>query len=126
MNILRNNTLNMLLACGSPGSAMAYHLNPTLVQPGLVHRSITGEEAPGLDAGIEAAPVETTTEVATSAPFSVLGWISAVFERLERRTWEHEMRERESYLAKSQNVYDLECRMRDLESDGFNRHNVLR
>jgi hypothetical protein len=118
MNILRNNTLNMLLACGSPGSALAYHLKPALVQPGLMHRNMAGEtQANGVaEAAAVVAPADTSAAI---APFSVWGWIMGVFDYLERRSWEHEMRERETYLAGAQNVFDLENRMRELESGRY-------
>lgn len=119
MNILRNNTLNMLLACGSPGSALAYHLKPGLVQPGLMHRNITGEDVRNALVEGAAAVVAPAETVESAAPFSVWGWITGVFDYLERRSWEHDMREREAYLAKSQNAFDLENRMRDLESGRY-------
>ena len=38
-----------------------------------------------------------------------------LLERLDHWFWTHEQRERETYLAKSTDVYDLEARIRDLE-----------
>src|SRR4249920_3841067 len=93
--------LGMLMACGSPGSALAYHLGLTVFEPGMVRRNTTPEIlAEGVD---PAPPVSEATKTKTkrdapSAP-SVRGWLGRLFDRLEAWSWEREMREREAYLA---------------------------
>ena len=41
-----------------------------------------------------------------------------IFERLDRWLWRQEMKEREAWLAQSQDIFELEQRMRMLERVG--------
>jgi hypothetical protein len=45
-----------------------------------------------------------------------------LLDRLEHWFWTREQRATEAYLAKSQDVFDLEARIRDLERNGPDRH----
>jgi hypothetical protein len=45
-----------------------------------------------------------------------------ILERLDRWFWQQEQREREAYLAKAQDVYDLEERIRRLERSVGSRY----
>jgi hypothetical protein len=113
----------MLMACGSLGSALAYDLGLTVFEPGMVRRNTTSDTP--ADSG-DLAPVQSETNKteaksdASRAP-SVRGWLGRLFDRLEAWSWEREMREREAYLARAQDLYDLEARMRHLDGDEFSR-----
>jgi hypothetical protein len=54
------------------------------------------------------------------------GWLARLFERLENWAWDRQQREREAYLAQSADLYDLEYRMRQLDSDMVSRGCMLR
>lgn len=115
--------LGMLMACGSPGSALAYHLGQTVFEPGMVRRTITPETPAG---PVNRAPApsgtnQTETKSDASRAPSVRGWLGRLFDRLEAWSWEREMQEREAYLAQAQDLYDLEARMRHLDGDEFSR-----
>ena len=103
--------LGMLMASGSPGSALAYQLGQAKFESGMVRRN-TVPETPVVPAnqGKDASPAPPAR-----------GWLGRLFDRLEAWSWEREMREREAYLAKSQDIYDLEARMRYLDGDAFSR-----
>ncbi len=113
--------LGMLMACGSPGSALAYHLGQTVFEPEVVRRNTTsgtpakqGDRAP-----VPSGTNKTATKSDASRAPSVQGWLGRLFDRLEAWSWEREMREREAYLAQAQDLYDLEARMRHLDGDEF-------
>jgi hypothetical protein len=115
--------LGMLMACGSPGSALAYHLGLTVFEPEMVRRNTTpetlaehGDRAPAVSG---ATKMETKRDAPRVPP--VRGWLGRMFDRLEAWSWEREMREREAYLAQAQDLYDLEARMRHLDGDEFSR-----
>jgi hypothetical protein len=115
--------LGMLMACGSPGSALAYHLGLATFEQGMVRRNTTPETL--AECGDRQPAVSGPTKMeaksdASSTP-SVRGWLGRVFDRLEAWAWEREMRTREAYLAQSQDIYDLEARMRYLDGDEFSR-----
>jgi len=103
--------LGMLMACGSPGSALAYHLGLTTFEPGMVRRNITTEPS--------TAPADRAGDASRVPPTT--GWFGRLFDRLEAWAWEREMREREAFLAQAQDLYDLEARMRHLDGDEFSR-----
>ena len=97
--------LAMLLACGSPGSAMSYH--------GLM---------PRFEAHlVQCNAVESTgTPVPTAPPptglRSVVATLAARLIRPFRESlWQRELRARNTYLAGAQNFSDLEERMRALD-----------
>jgi hypothetical protein len=115
--------LGMLMACGSPGSALAYHLGLTTFEQEMVRRNTTPETptdtADRAPAGSGATKKETKSDAPRVPP--IRGWLGRVFDRLEAWAWEREMRTREAYLAQSQDIYDLEARMRYLDGDEFSR-----
>lgn len=91
--------LAMLLACGSPGSAMAFH--------GLTPRF-------GADLVQRSAPAPTAA-LKPAAPAVVAVWFARLVRPFRESLWQREVRARESYLAGAQNISDLEDRMRALE-----------
>lgn len=97
--------LAMLLACGSPGSAMAYHGLTPRFGADLVQRS-----AP------ESVTGPAPTAPAKAAPPSVVAvWFARLVRPFRESRWQREVRAREAYLAGAQNISDLEERMRALE-----------
>jgi hypothetical protein len=96
----------MLMACASPGSALAYHL--------------------GSDAG-KAAVVQRDSAVSGPAqPKSGSGW-RGLLEQLEQWSWERQMKAQEAYLSQATDLCDLEARMRRIDStDGAARGQALR
>lgn len=95
--------LAMLLACGSPGSAIAYHGLTPRFEAELVRRS---------------APKSGThsDSVTVPAPASLLpAWFTGLVRPFRESLWQREVRAREAYLAGAQNISDLEERMRTLE-----------
>jgi hypothetical protein len=109
-----NERFGMLMASGSPGSALAYQLGNTQVGPDMMRRNIT--------------TVNATEAVETGkAPVQTLGaWLRNLFDRFEAWAYAREMREIEAYLAQAQNHADLEARMRHLHDDLLSRARALR
>ena len=105
-----NERFGMLMASGSPGSALAYHVGKTASEAVLPRRNMTTSGGP------EGAP-------AGHGPGS---WLRRLFERFEAWTYSREMREVEAYLAQAQNQADLEARMRHLHDDLLSRARTLR
>jgi hypothetical protein len=97
--------LSLLMACASPGSALAYHLGLASSEAVLMQRS-TG--AAGQPAAGPAEPVRSVVTWLTGLPAAVARWYA-----------ERERRELDRYLAQAQNVSDLEARMRDLHSGRY-------
>jgi Protein of unknown function (DUF3563) len=112
--------LGTLMASGSPGSALAYHLGQTVFEPGMAQRTMA-REAPANGALVTSPTTRTQTKSDAPRAPSIRGWLGRVFDRLEAWSWEREMREREAYLAQAQDLYDLEARMRRLDGDEFSR-----
>lgn len=109
---LFNERFGMLMACASPGSALAYHLGTAISKHNLVQRTST--VAP---AGEQAAP----------QPNSGKNWLSRALDRLEQWSWERQLRADEAYLAEATDLCDLEARIRRLDGgDGLSRSRVLR
>ena len=113
--------MGMLMACGSPGSALAYHLGQTTFGPMMVQRGKTPESSL---AQPERTPASGTTASQESgadiaAGRSLKGWLARAWRRLETWSWQRQMREREAYLAQATDLVDLEARMRDLDGDAF-------
>lgn len=113
--------MGMLMACGSPGSALAYHLGQTTFRPDMVQRGTTPESSL---AQPERTPASGTTAsqesgADTAAGRSLKGWLTRAWRRLETWSWQRQMREREAYLAQATDLVDLEARMRDLDGDAF-------
>jgi hypothetical protein len=110
-----NEKLMLTLACGSPGSAWAYHRLLDHEGPDMVRRtSEAAEEQP-------AAAAEARVSLA-----SALGnLIGKFWRRLEQWSWEQQVRRDEAYLAQAQNLFDLEARMRRLDGGAFARARAL-
>jgi uncharacterized protein DUF3563 len=109
---LFNERFGMLMACASPGSALAYHLGTTKSEADLVRRTSTPVQAGG-----KAAP----------QPNSGKNWLSRALDRLEQWSWERQLRDDEAYLAEATDLCDLEARIRRLDGgDGLSRARVLR
>ena len=108
-----NERLGMLMASGSPGSALAYQLGNSQSCPDMMRRNIATVKSPEVETG--------------KAPVRTLGaWLRSLFDRFEAWTYSREMREIEAYLAKAQNHADLEARMRHLHDDLLSRARSLR
>ena len=112
-----NESLVWTLACGSPGSAWAYTQSLTGESAGMVRRT--------------AAPAETKQVAAAVQPqasafTAVKRWIGGVWQRFDQWSWQQQLRRDEAYLAQSQNLFDLEARMRRLDGDVFFRARGLR
>jgi hypothetical protein len=80
----------MLMACGSPGSALAYHLAQTMLEPRMVRRNMIpetlaerGDRAPGAS-GATKMKAKSDASRATS----VRGLLGRLFDRLEAWSWE--------------------------------------
>ena len=120
---LRNERFGMLMACGSPGSALAYHLGQSASEVNLLQRT----SPPGTPSeGSRRAPAQISPSpaVATASAWhglSLFALIGHLFDRLDEWSWQRDKREEEAYLSHAQNLYDLEGRMRHLENDGFSR-----
>lgn len=111
LRTLWDEPLGMLMASGSPGSALAYQLGQTEFELGMVRRNTASPEsnaAGSTKANRGASPVSPGR-----------GWIGRLFDRIEAWAWERELRQREAYLAQAQDLYDLERRMRQLDGDDF-------
>jgi len=109
--------LGMLMACGSPGSALAYHLGQSTFGPMMVHRSSSPEGC--VDAPTASTATSGEAKADTAAIGSVKGWLARAWRRLETWSWQRQLREREAYLAQAKDLADLEVRMRDLDGDAF-------
>lgn len=97
--------LIMLLACGSPGSAAAFHQLPASSEADLVQRRIS------------VVPVRQGA--------GLRAWFARVMQPLRESAWDQELRDREAFLSGAQNVFDLESRMRSLEGAVLARSRVL-
>jgi hypothetical protein len=113
---LSNQPLSVLISAASPGSALAHQLGVATFGPMLLRRGSEPLKAP--TAGIAAAR-------RLAAP-PAGGWLARLFERLENWAWDRQQREREAFLAQSADLYDLEYRMRQLDSDMVSRGCMLR
>jgi hypothetical protein len=108
---LFNERFGMLMACASPGSAMAYHLGTADSKSDLVQR---GRQAAADESRAFAAP-------------DGRGWLARAFDRLEQWSWERQLRAQEAYLSEATDLCDLEARIRHLDNpDGTSRARVLR
>ena len=113
-----NQQLSMLTACGSPGSALAYHLGQSIFEAGLPRRNrATEDTSPAVP---EAAPRNAVEQAPTKAESHVArtrNWFARALHRLENWSWEREVKEREAYLSRSQDLSDLEARMRRIDGN---------
>jgi len=109
-----NERFGMLMASGSPGSALAYQVGNAFSGAGMMRRNTTTGK-----------PVSDKEQAA--APARKAGsWLGRLFERFEAWSYTREMREIEAYLAQAQNHADLEARMRHLHDDLLSRARSLR
>jgi hypothetical protein len=104
----------MLMASGSPGSALAYQLGNHLSGPKMMRSNITTAKSAE---GDDPAKVPARTSG---------GWLRRWLDRFDAWTYAREMREVEAYLAQAQNHADLEARMRRLHDDLLSRARALR
>jgi hypothetical protein len=113
--------LGMLMACGSPGSALAYHLGQTTFEPRMVQRSTAPESSLAQPDRLPASGTTGSAEAGadTAGRRSLAGWLTRAWRRLEAWSWQRRVREREAYLAQAKDLVDLEARMRDLDGDAF-------
>jgi uncharacterized protein DUF3563 len=116
--------LGMLMACGSPGSALAYHLGQTTFQTEMVQRTTGGAARESDDTRpdrLSASSATSSFEAGgdTGREVSLAGWFTRAWRRLEAWSWQRGVREREAYLAKAKDLVDLEARMRNLDGDAF-------
>lgn len=109
LRTLWDEPLGMLMASGSPGSALAYQLGQAEFESGMVRRNTASRDA---------ADKAKANRAAEQVP-PAQGWIGRLFDRIEAWAWERELRQREAYLAQAQDLYDLERRMRHLDGDDF-------
>src|SRR3954447_22942510 len=79
---LFNERFGMLMACASPGSALAYHLGTDATEPELVQRG-------------------TADQTTGSGPRSGTNWLQRAFDRLEQWSWDREMKAQEAYLSQA-------------------------
>lgn len=90
--------------------------------PNLMPQNYSGF-VPNHAASVPSPAVTSSTDLVRSKKGGFLAAlaarIAAFADRLEAQHWQRSLRARESYLAQSQNVADLENRMREL--DGLNR-----
>src|SRR5689334_21861514 len=108
---LFNERFGMLMACASPGSALAYHLGTDTTKPALVRRG----------------KADYAIQTAVSTPRSGTNWLQRAFDRLEQWSWERQMKSQEAYLSQATDLCDLEARIRHLDNgDGFARSQALR
>lgn len=102
----------MLLASGSPGSALAYQLGCAVARADISHRNKEGLTVTqiGAPSATHPAPAGELRDWTTSNG----GWLRQFFHRLKAWYAAAGMRETEAYLGQAQNVADLEHRMRRL------------
>jgi len=104
----------MLLACGSPGSAAAYHGLTPRFEVELMRRSET--------TSAQASP--PTIGRARRLP-ALRNWLARLSRPFRESIWQRELRDREAYLAGAQNLADVETRMRALERAAFSNQGVF-
>ena len=111
LRTLWDEPLGMLMASGSPGSALAYQLGQAEFEPGIVRRNTASSDSEAAD--------KTKANRSASPASPARSWMGRLFDRIEAWAWERELRQREAYLAQAQDLYDLERRMRQLDGDDF-------
>ena len=129
INTIWNERFGMLMASGSPGSALAYQLGNSLSRAYMMRRNTATVKSPEAADPAQAPARETQAPAGkTQAPArkTLGGWLRSLFDRFEAWTYAREMREIEAYLAQAQNHADLETRMRHLHDDLLSRARALR
>ena len=111
LRTLWDEPLGMLMASGSPGSALAYQLGQAEFESSMLRRSTPSPSTKAAE--------KTRTNRGAAPALPARGWIGRLFDRIEAWAWERELRQREAYLAQAQDLYDLERRMRQLDGDDF-------
>ncbi len=91
-----------LMACGSPGSALALHESTLPSKAELLQSS-------------EATGVAIAGEPTATAQPGSWAWLGRLLGPLFESSWDREIREREGFLARAQNAADLESRMRAVD-----------
>jgi hypothetical protein len=109
-----NERFGMLMASGSPGSALAYQLGNSLSGADMMRRNTTTVQS------------RDGTEPAKAPARRFGAWLRRLFDRFEAWTYSREMREVEAYLAQAQDHADLEARMRHLHDSLLSRARALR
>lgn len=104
--------LGMLMACGSPGSALAYHLGQITFKPMMVRRGTVDRVSSRSE-----RPHTTDARPEQMAASKAKGWLGRLWDRLEAWSWHRHVREREAYLAQATDLAELETRMRRLDGD---------
>lgn len=113
-NWTRSDRLAMLLACGSPGSAAAYHGLTPRFEVDLMQRN-----------ELDAAQVPEPAPDSGPKSSALRAWISRLTRPFGESIWQRELRDRETYLADAQNPADVEARMRALERAALSRHGAF-
>ena len=94
LRTLWDEPLGMLMASGSPGSALAYQLGQAEFESRMMRRNTASRYA---------KPADKTKANRAAAPLPpARGWIGRLFDRIEAWAWERELRQREAYLAQAQ------------------------
>jgi len=120
---LLNQWSSLLAASANPASALAFQLGVTTFNAEMLRRTWAPE--PLVEPAAVAAEQSAAQAKKATRPPAARGWLGRIFDRLETWSWEREMRAREAYLARSQDLYDLEARMRHLDGDTLSRGRAL-
>jgi hypothetical protein len=115
-----NERFGMLMASGSPGSAIAYELGSSVSKPILTHSKIDADGSPA------AMPSDPPPAAGMRFWRALKAWLRDTADRFAESSWNREMRQIESYLAQAQDTADLEHRMRRLHENLLSRARTLR
>jgi hypothetical protein len=102
---LSNDRRRLLMASASPGSSMAYQAGLGSEQGDVVRRNMSSDALSGrpvVGDGLEVMAFVTRR-------------IAQFFDELDALVWSRQQASRETWLAKSQNLAELESRMRELD-----------
>lgn len=100
-----NGRRGLLMASATPGSAAAYQAGITAGNENVVQRNMATSAAPGRDRhGDGFVLMSLVTER-----------IAQFFDELDALAWSRQQRSREAWLAGSQNLAELETRVRQLD-----------
>lgn len=110
-----NERFGMLMASGSPGSALAYELGSSVSEPILTQSKIGS-----------GTPREPTPSAGARLWRALKAWLRDTADRFAESSWNREMRRIEGYLAQAQDAADLEQRMRLVQESLLYRARTLR